>query len=52
MTLWGVLPAYWKLLIPIDSRVIIIYRILLVFVSALILALRSFSLKEIFGPVL
>ncbi|MBQ6582587.1 MAG: EamA family transporter RarD [Mogibacterium sp.] len=51
MVLWGVLPAYWKLLVPISSWVIIIYRILLVFVSAMILALRSYSMKEIFGPV-
>ena len=30
MVMWGVLPVYWKSLIPIDSWVIILYRILLV----------------------
>jgi chloramphenicol-sensitive protein RarD len=49
--LWGFLPIYWKSLIPIDSRVIIIYRILLVFVTALILAKTRYSWSEIFGPL-
>ncbi len=29
-TLWGVLPVYWQALRPIDSWVIIFYRIFLV----------------------
>lgn len=51
MALWGVLPVYWKALIPIDSWVIIIYRILLVCVVAMLLARTRFTWKEIFGPI-
>ncbi len=50
MMLWGVLPGYWKALVPISSGTIIIYRILLVFVSALLLARRSYTFSEIFAP--
>ena len=38
MVLWGVLPVYWKALVPISSWTIIIYRILLVNVVAILLA--------------
>lgn len=51
MALWGVLPIYWKALVPISSWVIIIYRILLVHVVALLLARTRFSWSEIFGPI-
>ncbi len=51
MTLWGILPIYWKALIPISSWVIIIYRILLVDVFAILLARTRFSWSEIFGPI-
>ena len=51
MVLWGVLPVYWKALIPISSWVIIIYRILLVNVFALIFAKAKFSWKEILSPL-
>ena len=51
MAMWGVLPIYWKTLVPISSAVIIIYRMLLVFVFALLFALRKYSLKEIFTPL-
>lgn len=51
MALWGVLPIYWKALVPISSWVIIIYRILLVNVFAMLLARTRFSWKEIFGPI-
>lgn len=51
MTLWGVLPIYWKLLIPISSSVIIIYRIVLVFVSALGLAKIKYGWSRIFSPL-
>ncbi|MBM6991338.1 MAG: EamA family transporter RarD [Mobilibacterium timonense] len=51
MVLWGVLPIYWKSLVPINSWIIIIYRVLLVFLVALIFALRKYSMKEIFAPV-
>ena len=49
MVMWGVLPVYWKSLIPIDSWVIILYRILLVNVFALLIARSRHSWKEIFG---
>ncbi len=52
MVLWGVLPIYWKALVPINSWIIIIYRVFLVFVSALILAKTRYSFREIFGPLL
>ena len=32
--LWGILPIYWKSLIPIPSSTIIIYRILMIAVVA------------------
>lgn len=51
MALWGVLPVYWKMLIPISSWVIIIYRILLVHVFALLMARVKFNWGEIFGPI-
>ena len=41
MLMWGVLPIYWKSLIPIDSYVIILYRVLLVGVSCLIAVLAT-----------
>ena len=43
MILWGVLPVYWKALIPISSWVIIIYRILFVNVFAFIFAKAKLS---------
>ena len=49
MVMWGVLPVYWKSLIPIDSRVIILYRILMVDVFAILIARARYSWKEIFG---
>ena len=52
MALWGILPIYWKALIPINSWVIIIYRILLVCVFAILLARVRFSWNDIFGPIL
>ena len=51
MTLWGVLPVYWKALVPISSWVIIIYRILLVNVFAILFAKTRYSWAEIFGPI-
>ncbi|MBQ6402115.1 MAG: EamA family transporter RarD [Firmicutes bacterium] len=51
MALWGVLPVYWKALIPISSWVIIIYRILLVNVVAMLMARTRYSWREIFHPL-
>lgn len=51
MLLWGVLPIYWKSLVPISSWVIIVYRILLVFVMAVLFALRNHTWQEIWAPL-
>ena len=51
MALWGILPVYWKALVPISSWMIIVYRILLVHVFALIFARTRYSWREIFGPI-
>ncbi len=51
MILWGVLPVYWKALIPISSWVIIIYRILFVNVFAFIFSKAKYSWEEIFHPL-
>jgi len=52
MFLWGVLPAYWKMLIPISSWIIIIYRVLMVCVVAFIFAKVKYSWHEILEPLL
>ncbi len=49
--LWGVLPLYWKALIPIDSMVIIFYRILLVGVCTFLLSLKLYGFKGIKEPL-
>jgi len=48
--IWGLLPLYWKLLIAIDSRHILAFRILfsLVLVSIILLAKRDFAWAAIF----
>lgn len=51
MVLWGILPVYWKALIPINSWVIIIYRIFLVHVTALAFARIRYSWDEILRPL-
>lgn len=51
MILWGVLPVYWQALKPINSWVIILYRIVLVFVFSLLAARMSYSFKRIFEPL-
>lgn len=48
---WGIMPIYWQWLRPIDSSVIIFYRITLVAVVCLILALFKYSFKEIVAPL-
>lgn len=49
--IWGILPVYWKSLIPISSSVIIIYRILMVCLMSFIVAKLSYSWKRIFSPL-
>ena len=48
---WGVMPIYWHFLRPIDSSVIIFYRIVLVAVVCLIIALLKYRPEEIFAPL-
>lgn len=49
--IWGLLPIYWKSLIPIPSSVIIVYRILMVCLMSLLAARFSYSWKRIFSPL-
>lgn len=45
--LWGILPIYWQALRPIESSVIIYYRIFLVGLVCLILSLKLYGKDEI-----
>ena len=49
--IWGVLPLYWHALRPIDSVVIIFYRIFLCAVSSFLVARVKYSKKELFEPL-
>lgn len=49
--LWGVLPVYWQALRPIESSVIIFYRIFLVGVVCFFAALKLFGMEEIKKPL-
>ncbi|MEG1067241.1 MAG: EamA family transporter RarD [Anaerovoracaceae bacterium] len=49
--LWGFLPIYWQALIPIDSMVIIFYRVLLMFVVCLVIGIWQYGIKEVFKPM-
>lgn len=51
MVIWGLLPIYWKALIPIDSWIIILYRVFLGFVVSAIWARTKYSWGEIFLPL-
>jgi len=48
---WGIMPIYWQMLRPIESSVIIFYRIVLVAVVCLIAALVKYRPAEIFAPL-
>lgn len=45
--LWGVLPIYWQSLRPIESSVIIYYRIFLVGLVCIITSLKMYGIDEI-----
>ena len=45
--LWGILPIYWQALRPIESSVIIFYRIFLVGLVCLIVSLKLYGMEEI-----
>ena len=50
--LWGVLPIYWDALKPIDSFVIIFYRIVLMMLTCLAICwYQKRSLKAVFQPL-
>ncbi|MCI7303509.1 MAG: hypothetical protein SOR93_12290 [Clostridiales Family XIII bacterium] len=49
--LWGVLPVYWQALRPIESSVIIFYRIFLVGVVCFFAALKLFGMEAIKKPL-
>lgn len=51
LVLWGFLPIYWQMLIPISSWVIILYRILTVFLYSIVAARFRYSFREIFEPL-
>ena len=48
---WGIMPIYWQWLKPIDSIVIIFYRIVLVALVCLIAALLVHKKEEILAPL-
>lgn len=49
--IWGILPVYWKLLIPIPSFVIIFYRISLAGLACLIWCLAKYGWEEVKKPL-
>ena len=49
--IWGVLPIYWHALRPIDSGVIIFYRIFLCAVSSYLVARVKYSREDLFAPM-
>jgi chloramphenicol-sensitive protein RarD len=49
--LWGVLPIYWQMLRPIDSSVIIFYRIILVGLVCLVASFIFYDKKTVLEPL-
>ena len=49
--MWGFLPIYWKSLVPINPVLILMYRIVLAFGCALILALYFYKWEGIIKPL-
>lgn len=49
--IWGALPIYWHMLRPVNSWVIIVYRMVTVFVFSLIIARKIYSWEEIIAPL-
>ena len=49
--IWGFLPLYWHALRPIDSGVIIFYRVFLCAIASYIIARRKYSKEELFAPL-
>ena len=49
--MWGFLPAYWQLLVPIPSWIIILYRMTTMFVYSYIAARLMYTKEEIWTPL-
>lgn len=49
--LWGVLPIYWHALRPIDSMVIIFYRIFLVGVTTFVVGFKLYGKEKLLAPM-
>lgn len=49
--LWGVLPIYWQALRPIDSMVIIFYRVFLAGVTTFVIAYKLYGKEKLFAPM-
>ena len=50
-TIWGFLPLYWHALRPIESSVLIFYRIFLSAAVCFILVRRKYSKEELLQPL-
>ena len=51
MTIWGFMPIYWNALIPISPFVVILYRIVLSWISSFTVALKTFGFEKLTAPV-
>lgn len=49
--LWGVLPVYWNALKPIDSFVIIFYRVVLMALVCIAVCVHKYGFKDLFKPM-
>lgn len=49
--IWGFLPIYWNALKPIDSAVIIFYRIVLMALVCFVLCVWKYGIKDVFKPM-
>lgn len=49
--IWGILPIYWQALMPINSWIIILYRIFTMAIYSLLAARTQYTFKEIFSPL-
>lgn len=49
--IWGALPIYWHMLRPVNSWLIIVYRMVTVFIFSLIIARKLYSWEEIMAPL-
>src|SRR5665648_334968 len=48
---WGFLPIYWQALRPVDSVVIIFYRIIFVAIVTFVASLKLYGMKGIKAPL-